>query len=224
MSFRDLLNRLKGSSSEPEKSVGIPTPVFDSEAVIDAPSDVVSEDVVSSGVPRPDIPVSTAWTTGLLDEKGTRLFERLGYCPDLSRIDDDDSEIPLIRRKTAKACLAMEREVGGVVSDKVIREFDYPPSTRMKCGRDIGMVLAWCVFAMLLDDVELLERHYLQWLRTVLERFDFPEGNRSITSVYMLLREEVLSRLDSTQGELMEPYLSRVVFVMSHGQVTGGQV
>jgi hypothetical protein len=129
------------------------------------------------------------------------------------------SGIPAQRIRIAKACEAMQRDVSGIIAQKVILVYKYSPSSRAKCIRDLGLMLNWAIYAMLLDDKALLEKHVLEWVRGVFHLLKFPGGTQSVTMAYMKLRKEVLARLPEEDRPVMEPYLSAIVNCLSHGQV-----
>lgn len=164
-----------------------------------------------------DVPTVAAWLPPDASRKAVDRYFRLGAVPELPRLSEDAEGIDPLRRRTAEACRRMEREVCGIVAEHVIRRFGYSHSSRMNCIRDVGMVLNWCAFCMLIDDVDLLERHFLRWMRTIFEKLEFPGGSNSATAAFVLLRLEVNARLDSAGRAAMKPYLDRVVSTLSHG-------
>ena len=146
-------------------------------------------------------------------------FFSLGVHPTLPSADKLSGQVAPERLKAAEACRAIQRPVCNAVTEVIKKSFNSAPSSRMKSNRDVGIVYGWCVFCMLVDDIDLLERHFLKSVRTVFAKLEFPEGSRSITAAYATLRGEALPRLDAESPVIMEPYFTKVVQVMSHGQV-----
>jgi len=149
-----------------------------------------------------------------LDPKFAELFMRLGPPAPVGRLNLNGRGIPRERAEAAEACKRIEREVTGAAAERCIIRYKYPPSSRSKCIRDIGIVLNWCIFAMVIDDPALLETHFLNWLREVYARLGLPGGTTSVVGAFVVLREELFNRLEPDHFALMEPYLSRVVEVL----------
>jgi len=120
---------------------------------------------------------------------------------------------PYLRPRVAAARLAREKEP--IVLDKtlnvILRRYEFEKKHgygREKCYRDVGSVYQWCVFAMLCDDVSLLENKLLFWMRTVIQAFGFPGGNNSIRDTYSLLRKEMNKRVGGNEAELLDPFFA----------------
>jgi hypothetical protein len=82
-----------------------------------------------------------------------------------------------------------------------------------KAFRDVQLTVRYCVQAMLLDDVGVLDDKLLVWLKTILASFNFtPQFNRD---TYMLLKDGFRRLLPPEDFRMMEPYLNRNIETLS---------
>lgn len=84
-----------------------------------------------------------------------------------------------------------------------------------KCYRDVSTVYRHCVFAMLCDDLPMLENKLLIWLRTILQSLSFPGETESISATYTLLRKEVNRQLSKEDAALLDPFFQATAEVLS---------
>lgn len=136
-------------------------------------------------------------------------------------LSSDDIEI-LRRQEPALApCIdaaiaaeKKEQEILDRVIPDVLKKYDfrgryeYGPE---KCYRDVGAVYRYAVFAMLCNDLEMLENKLLIWMGTIVRSLNFPGGNESIRYTYEKLRREAIAALGDAHGRLLEPYLTAAV-------------
>lgn len=142
---------------------------------------------------------------------------RVGAFPDLSGIESWRGAVPAARIDLAQRCLKFEQQVTTAAARETLARYRYSPASRGKCVRDIGIVYQWCLYCMLIDNLPLLERHYLRWLRLVFEHLGFPEGNRSVAFAYGVVRAEAMQRLSAEDQALLEPYFDCVIATLSRG-------
>ena len=112
-----------------------------------------------------------------------------------------------------------------------------------KCTRDVSYVSAYATLSMLMDDPQWLNDKLLYWLRTILHAFEFPGQPKpkpigdtatnadtseiyakasqlpahigSIYATYSLLRLNYKTVLSPAAWQLIEPYLSQVIEVLT---------
>jgi hypothetical protein len=124
----------------------------------------------------------------------------------------------LMAARVRAARVAQEHEPAIIKTtvDVILKKFDFSKaaSYQGKCYRDVGLVYQYCVFAMLCDDMALLENKLLHWLRTILQSQSFPEGKESIRSTYALLLKESERRIPPQDFRLLEPYLARAASIL----------
>ncbi len=121
------------------------------------------------------------------------------------------------RVRSARKAQQMESVVLKNVIEPILKKFDFAANAsfhREKCYRDVGMVYRHCVFAMLSDDMEMLENKLLFWLRKILQSQNFPQGNESIRSTYALLLKETERQLPPEEFRLLNPYLARAAAIL----------
>lgn len=137
------------------------------------------------------------------------------------------------------------RDVELAVVTEVIEEiFDLYPFADLqgglshaKCIRDVRYASAYATMAMLRQDMRWLDDKFLLWNRTILQSFDFPDRRkkatvlfadttssvldrlpknvRSIYDTYTRLRDGFQDRLEPAVYRHIEPYLQRVVDVLT---------
>jgi len=198
----------QGRASAPKGSDAISA--ADQVQVAASPAPVLKQDILD-GFAVEDV---VSQLPSDLDPKFAELFMRLGPPAPVGRLNLSGRGIPRQRAEAAEACKKIEREVTGAAAERCIIRYKYSPSSRSKCIRDIGIVLNWCVFAMVIDDLDLLETHFLKWLREVYARLGLPGGTTSVVGAFMVLREELATRLEPEHFTLLEPYVSHVVTVL----------
>lgn len=114
----------------------------------------------------------------------------------------------------ALAAQKREQEILERVITDVLKKFDFRGRYQYgeeKCYRDVGAVYRYAVFAMLCNDMQMLENKLLIWMGTIIRSLNFPGGTDSIRYTYEKLRRESVAALGETHGRLLEPYLAAAV-------------
>lgn len=128
------------------------------------------------------------------------------------------------------------------VVKEVFSQYDYDSRhdyASAKCPRDVRYVVAYCCAAMIADDMKWLEDKLLIWLKTILQAFEFPprkpgsgtalfsdkqleaklaelpQKTQSIYHCYYRLRQEMARELSGPDYQLIEPYLTRSLDVLT---------
>lgn len=115
------------------------------------------------------------------------------------------------RLEAMRECRDFEKTIVGGTVDMVLRKFEFEQryeTGRQKCMRDVTAVYRWSVFSMVVDDVSVLENKLLFWMRTVIQSFEFPGKNQSISFCYGLLRKEAGRLLKPATMQLLDPFLA----------------
>lgn len=114
------------------------------------------------------------------------------------------------RIRAMRSAQRVEDEVVKSTVDPVLKKFDFQTGRggygSAKCYRDVGTVYRYCVYAMVCDDLALLNDKLLYWLRTILQSLSFPGYNDSIAATYTLLRREMNRRLPAEDAALLDPF------------------
>jgi len=96
------------------------------------------------------------------------------------------------------------------ITEAVFQKYDYESAhnlAKAKCTRDIFLVTAYGVQAMLLGSPRYFDEKLLQWLRTIFLSFQFPAKGESVRMTYQLLREWATADLKPETDALIGPYL-----------------
>jgi hypothetical protein len=120
------------------------------------------------------------------------------------------------RVRAARSAEQFEQPILRQVIEPILKKFDFSKANahRDKCYRDVGLVYRYCVFAMLSDDMKMLEDKLLFWLRTILQSQNFPQGNESIRATYTLLLREAERQIPPEHFRLLDPYLARAAAIL----------
>lgn len=146
------------------------------------------------------------------------------------------------RCEAARAIRTKDVAIINKVVKEVFSQYDYDAHhdyANAKCPRDVRYVVAYCCAAMIADDIRWLEDKLLIWLKTILQAFAFParkpgsggalfsdkelEGKlaelpqktQSIYHCYYRLRQEMAKELEAAHYQLIEPYLTRSLDVLT---------
>lgn len=128
------------------------------------------------------------------------------------------------------------------VVKEVFSQYEYDKAhdfSSAKCPRDVRYVVTYSCAAMLSDDTKWLEDKLLIWLKTILQAFEFParkpgsggalfsdsilednlkklpQKTQSIYHCYYRLRQEMKKDLSPSTYELIEPYLTLSLQVLT---------
>lgn len=126
------------------------------------------------------------------------------------------------RIAAARAAEAVQKEVLTATIEPIFRKYDFQSGRAnygpAKCYRDVGYVYSYCVFAMLCDDMAMLNDKLLLWLRTILQSLAFPGGTKGLESIhatYSLLRKEMNRRVPPESAALLDPFFKAAEEVLS---------
>ncbi len=123
------------------------------------------------------------------------------------------------RIRAYRALMRIEEEVISTTLESTFKRYDFSTGRgglgQAKCGRDVTTVYRYCAFAMLADDLPMLENKLLFWLRTILQSLSFPGGKGCLGFYYGLMRKETIRRLPREDGELIDPFLKATEEILS---------
>ena len=97
--------------------------------------------------------------------------------------------------------------------DKYPTLSDHHDDQWTKTYRDCQLILRVAAQAMILDDIRYLDEKVLFWMRTIMQSLDLTPELMSDT--WTFLKEEVTGLMSPFAAEVFEPYLDRIIEVLS---------